>query len=132
MLPGETKNYVPIILAMTIMSKNPAQYGLDAVQPDPPMKYDAVKVDYPVDLRLVAECVDAPLDELIDLNPSLLRRTTPKDQSFDLHLPEGTKKNTKPPSPPFREKNAWCGDTTKFSRVTRWPELRANTTPPSE
>ena len=42
-LPAETKNYVPIILAMTIMSKNPAQYGLDAVQPDPPMKYDAGK-----------------------------------------------------------------------------------------
>ena len=60
MLPAETKNYVPIILAMTIMSKNPAQYGLDAIQPDPAMKYDAVKVDYPVDLRLVAECVDVP------------------------------------------------------------------------
>ncbi len=90
-LPAETKNYVPIILAMTIMSKNPAQYGLDAIQPDPPLKYDAEKVDYPVDLRLVAECVDAPLDLLIDLNPSLLRRTTPKDQPFELHLPEGTK-----------------------------------------
>jgi membrane-bound lytic murein transglycosylase D len=90
-LPAETKNYVPIILAMTIMSKNPAQYGLDAIQPDPPLKYDAVKVDYPVDLRLVAECVDAPLEQLIDLNPSLLRRTTPKDQPFELHLPEGTK-----------------------------------------
>jgi len=48
-------------------------------------------VDYPVDLRLVAECVNAPLELLIDLNPSLLRRTTPKDQPFDLHLPEGTK-----------------------------------------
>jgi membrane-bound lytic murein transglycosylase D len=90
-LPVETKNYVPIILAMTIMSKNPAQYGLDAIQPDPPLKYDAVKVDYPVDLRLVGECVDAPLEQLIDLNPSLLRRTTPKDQPFELHLPEGTK-----------------------------------------
>ena len=90
-LPAETKNYVPIILAMTIMSKNAAQYGLDAIQPDPPLHYDAVKVDYPVDLRLVAECVDAPLDMLIDLNPSLLRRTTPKDQPFELHLPEGTK-----------------------------------------
>jgi membrane-bound lytic murein transglycosylase D len=44
-----------------------------------------------VDLRLVAECVDAPLEQLIDLNPSLLRRTTPKDQPFELHLPEGTK-----------------------------------------
>jgi membrane-bound lytic murein transglycosylase D len=90
-LPAETKNYVPIILAMTIMSKNPAQYGLDAVQPDPAMKYDVVKVDYPVDLRLVAECVDVPVEQMIDLNPSLLRRTTPKDQPFDLRLPEGTK-----------------------------------------
>ena len=90
-LPAETKNYVPIILAMTIMSKNPAQYGLDALQPDPPMKYDVVKVDYPVDLRLVAECVDVPVEQMIDLNPSLLRRTTPKDQPFDLRVPEGTK-----------------------------------------
>jgi membrane-bound lytic murein transglycosylase D len=90
-LPKETKNYVPIILAMTIMSKNPAQYGLDGLQTDPPEKYDVVKVDYPVDLRLVAECVDASVEELVDLNPSLLRRTTPKDQTFDLHLPEGAK-----------------------------------------
>jgi membrane-bound lytic murein transglycosylase D len=90
-LPAETKNYVPIILAMTIMSKNPAQYGLDAVQPDPPMKYDVVKVNYPVDLRLVAECVDVPIEQMIDLNPSLLRRTTPKDQPFDLRLPLGSK-----------------------------------------
>jgi membrane-bound lytic murein transglycosylase D len=89
-LPTETKNYVPIILAMTIMSKNPAQYGLDALQPDPAMKYDVVKVDYPVDLRLVAECVDVPVEQMIDLNPSLLRRTTPKDQPFDLRLPPGT------------------------------------------
>ncbi len=108
-LPAETKNYVPIILAMTIMSKNPAQYGLDAIQPDPPLKYDVVKVDYPVDLRLVAECVDAPLDQLIDLNPSLLRRTTPKDQPFDLHLPEGTKDKyeTAIASIPVEKRVAW-------------------------
>jgi membrane-bound lytic murein transglycosylase D len=90
-LPKETKNYVPIILAMTIMSKNPAQYGLDGVQLDPPLKYDVVQVNYPVDLRLVAECVDVPMEQLVDLNPSLLRRTTPKDQSFELRLPEGSK-----------------------------------------
>jgi membrane-bound lytic murein transglycosylase D len=90
-LPKETKNYVPIILAMTIMSKNPSQYGLDSVQADPPERYDVVPVNYPVDLRLVAECVEAPVEDLVDLNPSLLRRTTPKDQPFDLHLPEGTK-----------------------------------------
>src|SRR5205807_6988017 len=32
-----------------------------------------------------------PVEQLIELNPSLLRRTTPKDQSFELHLPDGSK-----------------------------------------
>jgi membrane-bound lytic murein transglycosylase D len=90
-LPHETKNYVPIILAMTIMSKNPAQYGLNDVVPDPSESYDRITVDYPVDLRLVAECVDMPVERLDELNPSLLRGTTPKDQRFELRLPEGTK-----------------------------------------
>jgi membrane-bound lytic murein transglycosylase D len=108
-LPAETKNYVPIILAMTIMSKNPAQYGLDAVQPDPALKYDVVKVNYPVDLRLVAECVDVPVEQMVDLNPSLLRRTTPKDQSFDLRLPEGSKEKyeTAIATIPVEKRVAW-------------------------
>src|SRR5216683_6042993 len=90
-LPKETRNYVPIILAVTIIAKNPARYGLDTVTPEPPLQYDVVKVNYPVDLRLVAECVDAPVDTLVDLNPSLLRLTTPREGKFELHLPAGTK-----------------------------------------
>ena len=97
-LPKETRNYVPIILAVTIMAKNPAQYGLDSVVKDKPVPYDTVKIDYPIDLRLAAECVDATASDLLDLNPSLLRLTTPrvtervtgKDQEFELHLPAGT------------------------------------------
>ena len=89
-LPKETRNYVPIILAVTIMAKNPEQYGLDKVVADKPVPYDAVKIDYPVDLRLVAECVNASASDLQDLNPSLLRLTTPKDREFELHLPAGT------------------------------------------
>ncbi|HVH89268.1 MAG TPA: transglycosylase SLT domain-containing protein [Terriglobales bacterium] len=90
-LPKETKNYVPIILAFTVMAKNPAQYGLDKIQPALPQETDTVRIDYPVDLRLVAECVDADLKTLTELNPSLLRLTTPKDSVYDLHLPPGTK-----------------------------------------
>jgi len=90
-LPAETRNYVPIIVAVTIMAKNPGQYGLESLTPDAPLEGDTVAVDYPVDLRLVAECVDASLDALQELNPSLLRMTTPKDTSFDLRLPAGTK-----------------------------------------
>ncbi len=90
-LPLETKNYVPIILAVTIMAKNPKQYGLDDLTPDPPLLMDTVKTDYSVDLRLVADITGAPVQELTALNPSLLRMTTPPDESFDLHLPTGTK-----------------------------------------
>ncbi|HET9743505.1 MAG TPA: transglycosylase SLT domain-containing protein [Terriglobales bacterium] len=90
-LPKETKNYVPIILAYTIMAKNPAQYGLEDVKPAPALDTDTVTVNYPIDLRLVAECVDSDLNTLTELNPSLLRLTTPKDSTYDLHLPAGTK-----------------------------------------
>jgi membrane-bound lytic murein transglycosylase D len=90
-LPKETRNYVPIILAVTIMAKNPVQYGLDTVTPEPPAQYDSVRINYPVDLRLVAQCVDSTVATLQDLNPSLLRYTTPKDDPFELHLPAGTK-----------------------------------------
>ena len=91
-LPEETRNYVPIILAITIMSKNPGQYGLDRLRPDAPLPADTVTVDYPLDLRLAAECADTSVAMLQELNPSLLRLTTPKDHPFDLRLPAGTKK----------------------------------------
>ena len=90
-LPKETRNYVPIILAVTIMAKNPSQYGLDDVVMEQPADYDTVTITYPVDLRLVAECVNSTPSELQDLNPSLLRLTTPRDGKFELHIPTGTK-----------------------------------------
>jgi membrane-bound lytic murein transglycosylase D len=90
-LPKETRNYVPIILAVTIMTKNPSQYGLDGLTMDHPADYDTVTVNYPVDLRLVAECINSSAAELQDLNPSLLRVSTPHTESFELHLPAGTK-----------------------------------------
>ena len=90
-LPRETRNYVPIIVAVTIMAKNPEQYGLDDVNRDKPIPYDTVKIDYPIDLRLVAQCIDASIAEVQDLNPSLLRLITPKDRPYDLRLPAGSK-----------------------------------------
>src|ERR1700730_13882433 len=90
-LPKETRNYAPIILAVTIMTKNPSQYGLDDAAMDHAARYDTVTIDYAVDLRLVAECVDAKSAEVQDLNPSLLRYTTPQGKKFELYLPAGSK-----------------------------------------
>ena len=90
-LPAETKNYVPIILAVAIMAKNPKQYGLEDLTPDPPLLMDTVQTNNSVDLRLVSDITGAPVQEIVGLNPSLLRMATPPDESFDLHIPAGTK-----------------------------------------
>ncbi len=89
-LPGETKSYVPEILAAIIIANNPMQYGFDDVTLDPPVLTDTVTINYSVDLHLVSDLVGAPMEELVALNPSLLRFVTPPDTSFDLHLPAGT------------------------------------------
>ena len=59
-LPAETTNYVPIILAMTIMEKNAAEYGLDNVQLDPPLEYDTVEPTAPTSLALVSDITEVP------------------------------------------------------------------------
>ncbi len=88
-LPGETKNYVPGIIAAIIMAKNPQQYGLDRVVADMPVVSDTINIDYAIDLRLVADVTNSSLPEIVALNPSLLRMTTPRDMAFDLHIPVG-------------------------------------------
>jgi membrane-bound lytic murein transglycosylase D len=90
-LPAETKNYVPGIIAAIIMAKNPEQYGLDKVVQDEAVISDKVTVDYAIDLRLVADVTNSSLLEIVALNPSLLRMTTPRDMAFDLHIPPGTR-----------------------------------------
>jgi len=90
-LPGETKNYVPGIIAAIIMAKNPKQYGLDRLAPDAPVISDTVTIDYAIDLHLVADLTNASLQEIVALNPSLLRMSTPHDVPFDLHVPTGTR-----------------------------------------
>ncbi len=90
-MPAETRAYVPQILAAIIMAKNPERYGLDKLTPSPAVIYDTVAVDYAIDVRLVADVTEVPVGEVVALNPALLRLTTPRDISFDLHIPPGTK-----------------------------------------
>jgi membrane-bound lytic murein transglycosylase D len=90
-MPAETRAYVPQILAAVLMAKNPERYGLNKLEPSPPIIYDTISTDYTIDLRLVADVTDATVPEIVALNPALLRLTTPNNISFDLHIPPGTK-----------------------------------------
>ncbi len=87
-LPAETTNYVPIILAMTIMEKNAAEYGIEGFQLDLPLEYDTVETTAPTSLTLVADILDMPFAELAALNPASLRGMIP--EKFSLHVPKGS------------------------------------------
>lgn len=87
-LPAETTNYVPIILAMTIMEKNAAEYGLEGVQLDAPLEYDTVQMTAKTSMALVSDITDTSLPELAGLNPSVLKSMVPAD--YPIHVPKGT------------------------------------------
>jgi membrane-bound lytic murein transglycosylase D len=89
-LPRETRNYVPIVLAMTLVGKDPGRYGFN-VAPDPPLRFETVKVSKPTDLRPIAEVIGVDVGVLRELNPHVLRGVTPPDrENFQLYVPVGT------------------------------------------
>jgi membrane-bound lytic murein transglycosylase D len=89
-MPGETRAYVPQILAAVIMAKNPEKYGLNKLPPSPPVIYETVSTDYAISMSLVADVTGSTVPEIVALNPALLRLTTPRDIFYDLHIPPGT------------------------------------------
>jgi membrane-bound lytic murein transglycosylase D len=90
-LPKQTQNYVPIILALALVAKAPSLYGIQ-VDAEKAPQLDAVKLDHPIDLRLVADAVNADVEDLHQLNPQLLRNITPNLSGFQLNLPAGAAK----------------------------------------
>ena len=80
-LPKQTQNYVPIILAMALVAKDPADYGVQ-VNPEKPAQLETVKLDHSISLQLVADASGADLDDL-----------TPNDPGFQLKLPAGAAKS---------------------------------------
>ncbi|MGP0076043.1 MAG: transglycosylase SLT domain-containing protein [Bryobacteraceae bacterium] len=87
-LPKETANYVPLIVAVTIMAKNPKDYDLENLDFDRPIEYDTMDLDTPTNLALIADAADRPVSEIQDLNPSVLKSAAPA--GYQLRLPKGT------------------------------------------
>jgi membrane-bound lytic murein transglycosylase D len=84
----ETRNYVPNILAVIMIAKNPEKYGFHNIKPEAPMSFDTVPVQG-TNLRLIADMTDTSVDYLQSLNPELRRDTTPRGESYNVRVPAG-------------------------------------------
>ncbi|MBS0182779.1 MAG: transglycosylase SLT domain-containing protein [Nitrospira sp.] len=86
----ETKQYVPRIMAATIIAKNLDQYGFNQ-DPVPLHQFEEVVVTRPLHFRAIANVTGIPYAELRLLNPELRRDATPPyDSAYHLKVPVGT------------------------------------------
>ena len=91
LLPQETRNYVPCILSIIIISKNQKRYGF-TVTPDLPLLYDTFDVPSQTDLKVVADLINVPYETVQDLNAELRRGTSPVGEKYAIKIPKGMKK----------------------------------------
>jgi membrane-bound lytic murein transglycosylase D len=88
----ETRNYVPNILAVILIAKNPEKYGFKGIKSDPAMAYDVVQVPTATSLQLVADATDTTVDHIRSLNPELKRDVTPRGDTYNVRIPAGRAK----------------------------------------
>ena len=93
-LPRETKNYVPLFMAATIIAKDPQLFGFEPQAEEPPFAYEEVVLpkDWPyVDLKAAAQLLGIERQVLHDLNPELRQDITPPGSRppYTLRVPTG-------------------------------------------
>ena len=86
-LSDETRNYVPQVLALAAIIKDPERYDVDLPTIASAVPFKAVKAKGPVDLELAASVLDVSPAELVALNPSLKRNITPPNGTENFLVP---------------------------------------------
>lgn len=90
-LPGETKNYVPSILALSFIFRNPEDYGFKNIEYAQPLAFDRVSIKGDLTLDRVAEFCGSDIETIRDLNSELTTDAVPSyDVPYHLRIPHGT------------------------------------------
>jgi membrane-bound lytic murein transglycosylase D len=87
-LPRETREYVPKILAATLLAQQADHFGID-VEKSLPYLFDQVLVPGGTSLSRVAQALGVQSSLIRELNPHLIRGVTPPGGSTLVRVPEG-------------------------------------------
>jgi len=87
-LPKETEKYVPKLLAIGSVLKDPALYNQKLSKIENKPFLEAVQLDSQFDLALIAQWTDLSINEIYSFNPGLKRWATPEALPYTILLPK--------------------------------------------
>lgn len=93
-LTRETRNYVPLFIAVIKIASSPEAYGfsIEEISPAEEIRFDTYILKEAVSLSALAKCANVPIETLKELNPELIAPFTPPDlNEYELRIPLGSK-----------------------------------------
>lgn len=92
-IPRETRNYVPMFIATSLIASNPEAFGFDLshVTPGAEYAFDLVPTQGMLSLEQVADLAGTDLTTIKNLNPQLIRGYLPPSKGiYYVRIPQGT------------------------------------------
>lgn len=89
-LPSETRSYVPSIIAISFIFRNPKEFGFDNIEFAKPIEFDRVNIKGTLTLEKLAELCETEVETIRDLNPELIADVIPNyDVPYQMRIPKG-------------------------------------------
>ena len=89
LLRRETRDYVPKLIAASLIAKEPERYGFTDIVPMDLLVFDEVSITHPTGLDVLARLADTTVAAMLELNPQFVRGITPPDRSAVVRVPLG-------------------------------------------
>jgi membrane-bound lytic murein transglycosylase D len=89
-IPRETRNYVPMFIATSLVVSNPTAYGLPTGEQGSRYVFDQIPVEGGTSLSAIARVLDIDAEAIRALNPSIRRSRVPTQRDpWMLRIPSG-------------------------------------------